>query len=684
MVHTPAMTQGADDGVDEPDALRAELAAERAAVQHWRRIADQRSAEYAALRNRTAVRALLSVERRAAPAAAGVRSAGRRLRSGSERLALGAGALSRTRRRREPAQPPASPATADGARRRRVAVVVVGTRAPVWAAAPPAGVTVEVVEDPAAVRAALAQAIVASAPDLVGVVAATTEPLAPGWLDHLVATVDRPGAGTPAAAPVDEDETVAAVPLVVHPRRPLRRATKHDGLVRAAGVSLRLDDGVPRAEARAAGTTPRPDDPPVDVDAGTGAALLVDRIAYEAAGGLAATRDLDAAVVELCARLRAQGGRVVLVSAAMVVDHRPVRTRRELHLVADPAGPGWRGAVHRSGPLLRRAADPRPSPPLTMAVTVAAPSGKVAARWGDWHMAQALAVSLRSRDVEVRVQTADRADDLVTRACDVHLVLRGLEPVPATPGQRHVLWIISHPEAVDDDELARAEVVLVASPRFAAHLRGRTTTPIGVLLQATDHRRFRPRPVDPRHRHDVVVVAKTRDVMRPAVADAVAAGLRPHIYGGGWNGLVDSDLVVTDHVDNEDLPVVYSSAGVVLNDHWATMRTWGFVSNRLFDVLACGTPVISDPVEGMDDLFDGAVLQYRSPGELRALVDEVLADPGLARKRAARGRDAVLARHTFDHRAGELLEALGAGRSVPEPPDARQGPSDGHLERGGG
>ena len=679
------MTRGADDGVDEPDALRAELAAERAAVQHWRRIADQRSAEYAALRNRTAVRALLSVERRAAPVAAVVRSAGRRLRSGSERLALGAGALPRVGRRRDPAVPPASASTADRTPRRRVAVVVVGAQAPVWVEAPPAGTTVEVVEDPAAVRAALTKAIATSAPDLVAVVAASTEPLAPGWLDHLVAAVDRPGAGTPAAAlDEDEDVTVAAVPLVVHPRRPLGRATKHDGLVRAAGVSLRLDAGVPRAEARGAGTTARPGDPAVEVDAGTGAGLLVDRVAYQAAGDLAAAGDLDAAVVELCARLRAQGGRVVLVPAAMVVDHRPVRSRRELHLVADPAGPGWRDAVHRSGAVLRRAADPRSCPPLTMAVTVAAPSAKVAARWGDWHMAQALAASLRSRGVEVRVQTADRAADLATRACDVHLVLRGLEPVRATPGQRHVLWIISHPEAVDDEELARAEVVLVASSRFAAHLRGRTATPIEVLLQATDHRRFTPRPVDPRHRHDVVVVAKTRDVMRPAVADAVAAGLRPRIYGGGWTGLVDPDLVVADHVDNEDLPVVYSSAGVVLNDHWATMRTWGFVSNRLFDVLACGTPVISDPVEGMDDLFDGAVLQYRSPDELRALVDEVLADPALARKRAARGRDAVLARHTFDHRAGELLEALGAGRIVPESTDPRQRPSDGRLERGGG
>ncbi|MGH9230272.1 MAG: glycosyltransferase family protein, partial [Acidimicrobiales bacterium] len=89
-----------------------------------------------------------------------------------------------------------------------------------------------------------------------------------------------------------------------------------------------------------------------------------------------------------------------------------------------------------------------------------------------------------------------------------------------------------------------------------------------------------------------------------------------------------------------------------------TMRAWGFVSNRLFDVLACGTPVISDPVEGMDELFDGAVVEYHTSDELRALVDDVLADPEGARQRAEGGRRIVLAHHTFDHRARQLIDHL--------------------------
>jgi hypothetical protein len=293
-------------------------------------------------------------------------------------------------------------------------------------------------------------------------------------------------------------------------------------------------------------------------------------------------------------------------------------------------------------------------------LSVAAPSAKIAPRWGDWYLAQALARSLRNLGHPVCVLTADRSDDPAGRSCDVRIVIRGREPVRRTAGQRHVLWIISHPEKLDMRECDEADLILVASHRFTAHLRSCTATPVEVFLQATDHRRFRPRPPDPRHAHPVAVVAKTRDVLRPVVADALAAGIRPAIYGTGWEAFVDSELVVADYVPNDELPVVYSSIGVLLNDHWSTMRSWGFVSNRLFDALACGTPVVSDDLPEVADLFGDAVPTYSEPAELRGHVDAALGDPVKARARAEDGRRRVLEAHTFDHRARWLLDAVDA------------------------
>jgi hypothetical protein len=640
--HVPAT----DDG-----DLAAELAAERAATEHWRRVARQRSADYAQLRHRPLVRAVLGVEWRLAPLSrtiATIRTKARQLLDGVVLALAGAGTapFRRSGTRRADLDAALRRLGDPGTVRRSITVIAVGAgdqRIETPARTP--DVAVVRVPQSSDIVASVRQAIDSSRTELVCLLLATTQPIDGYWLARLATEI--------------HDDVVAATPLLVHPLRPPSRATPHDGRVRAAGLEIGVaTDQSPVVQAAEAGAIADPDRPVRAVPAASPACLLLDRAGYEQAGGLPFTDALDVAVVELCMRMRAQGGVVVVVPGAVMVDTRRVRSLRELRAPIDTSSRSWRTAVDRSGAVFSHAGIPRPRPNARFALTVSAPSGKVAARWGDWHLAQGLADALRRRGHDADVWTLDHADDPAVRVADIHLVLRGVSPVRRTPGQRHVLWIISHPEDIEDAELDDADLVLVASERFADHLRTRTTTPVDVLLQATDDRRFVRHALDPKFEHEVTVVAKTRDVLRSSVADALSVGLRPALYGDGWRTLVDPALVVADYVPNETLPRVYSSAGVVLNDHWRTMQRWGFVSNRIYDVLACGTPVISDPVPGLAELFDGAVLEYRTPAELRAHVDRVLDDPAGAHERAARGRAAVLARHTFDVRAGELMCAL--------------------------
>jgi glycosyltransferase involved in cell wall biosynthesis len=499
--------------------------------------------------------------------------------------------------------------------------------------------------------AAAARAAARAHGELICFLPATSTALEPGWLARLAAAVD----GT----------TVAAAPVVVHPVRSTRRATPHDGRVRALGVALAVADDAPAVRAVGAGSAAVLRDGSTAVVGATAACVLVDRAACEAAGGLPDYDDLDLAMFELCRALRARGGEVVIAGDAVIVDHRPVASRSALRTPVSITSEAWRSYVEAHGPELMRAADPLASGTLRIALTVAAPSQKVAPRWGDWHLAEAFARALRRRGHIVRVQTLDHADDLAGRACDVHCVVRGLGSVRRTSGQAHVLWVISHPEQVSVEECDAADLVLVASSRFAEHLRARTRTPVEVMLQATDVTRFRPVPPVPLHVHDVAVVAKSRDVFRASVADAIAGGFRPAIYGSGWERFVDPALVVSDYVPNEDLPAVYSSVGVLLNDHWETMHEWGFVSNRLFDALACETPVISDDLPEIAGLFEGSVLTYRDAAQLRELIDSMLTDRTGARARAARGRELIASGHTFDHRAEQLLDALARHGLVP-------------------
>ncbi len=103
----------------------------------------------------------------------------------------------------------------------------------------------------------------------------------------------------------------------------------------------------------------------------------------------------------------------------------------------------------------------------------------------------------------------------------------------------------------------------------------------------------------------------------------------------------------------------------MLNDHWDDMRDEGFISNRLYDALACGAFVISDHVDGIEEEFDGAVATYRLPDELEPLISRYLADPAARRRLGRLGRDVVLERHTFDVRArtiAGIAASITAGR----------------------
>jgi spore maturation protein CgeB len=111
-------------------------------------------------------------------------------------------------------------------------------------------------------------------------------------------------------------------------------------------------------------------------------------------------------------------------------------------------------------------------------------------------------------------------------------------------------------------------------------------------------------------------------------------------------------------VPNRDLPSYYGAAGIVLNDHWVEQVEAGLINNRLYDALAAGAFVISDPVPGLEEEFDGGVVTYCGAADLALKVERFLANPAARERYVERGRRAVLARHTIAHRADELLAAI--------------------------
>lgn len=287
-------------------------------------------------------------------------------------------------------------------------------------------------------------------------------------------------------------------------------------------------------------------------------------------------------------------------------------------------------------------------------------------RWGDTHFAASLAASLRRLGQDVVIHRRGAEHSAATQFDDVSLTLRGRIPATALPGQFNILWVISHPEEVTEYEVLAFDVVLASSRVWATKMSERWGIPVGVMHQATDAERFFWRPAPEPEVDAVFVGGNFAPRVRKVVHDALEAGISLQVHGPNWESIVPAEFYGGPYVPNEQLADVYRSARFVLADHWEDMAREGFIQNRLFDAVAAGRRVISDPVAGLDEVFPGVdVLVCSGPDELRSLVEEARrhapgmgADSGQARRQAAAR---VRAEHSFDARAAQLLEIVEGG-----------------------
>jgi spore maturation protein CgeB len=154
---------------------------------------------------------------------------------------------------------------------------------------------------------------------------------------------------------------------------------------------------------------------------------------------------------------------------------------------------------------------------------------------------------------------------------------------------------------------------------------------------------------------------------RQAVLEALfvePARRRPHdhfVIGGAQypNDFPWADnILFKRHVAARDHPSFYASARLTLNVTRQVMAACGWCpSGRLFEAAACGTPIVSDWWEGLDEFFEPEceIIVVRTSEDILAVLER--SDSELARIGAA-ARERVLARHTAERRAAELERVL--------------------------
>ena len=291
-----------------------------------------------------------------------------------------------------------------------------------------------------------------------------------------------------------------------------------------------------------------------------------------------------------------------------------------------------------------------------------APDNETKLRWGDYPFAMSLKKNLEKLGFFVIVDFKENW--AYEEWADVVVALRGssfYRPDRRNKKTVYILWNISHPDWVTDYEYELFDIVCVGSKHYAAQLSERLTVPVYPLLQCTDTDIFYPASEETEKTFDYIFLGNSRGVARPCVMWAIDEKLPLRMWGSGWNVILQGhmDLIEAPMIENAKIPALYRASRVALNDHWSDMLEKQFINNRIFDVLACGLPVISDTFDELKDLFPDAVLHYTTRAQFHDCVEQLRTDYESVRAKVDAQWPLISREFSFERRAQQLAEMAG-------------------------
>ncbi|MBU3618787.1 glycosyltransferase [Polynucleobacter sp. JS-Fieb-80-E5] len=291
-----------------------------------------------------------------------------------------------------------------------------------------------------------------------------------------------------------------------------------------------------------------------------------------------------------------------------------------------------------------------------ISIKIGAPSKVKQKEWGDYHFALGVKRALTRLGHSVRIDCIDNFYINERMGDDVVIVLRGLASYTPTITQINVMWVISHPDDITLSEYESYDHVFIASEKYVRRLLESTLLKVNIstLLQCTDPEIFNPEIIPKNEIDQYLFVGNSRGVFRDVVRLSLKNDIPLAVYGPGWEGFIPSSMLKDEYIPNEILASFYKGAHVVFNDHWKDMRDNGFISNRIFDVVATGGLVVTDYVEGIGQVFESNVLTYADEAEFIRIIEKIKTSKDCNKVASSQ----ILSKHTFDQRIQEIIKAI--------------------------
>jgi len=315
-------------------------------------------------------------------------------------------------------------------------------------------------------------------------------------------------------------------------------------------------------------------------------------------------------------------------------------------------------------------ADRLPGNKLRFAIKTCTPS-KQNRGWGDTYFANSLAKAFVNFGHKCEVHFRNEWDQLDNHI-DIVIHIAGLYRYTPRPYNLNILWIINHPELHTFKEISQFDAVFCASKIHFENLKNNIKIPCFYLPQATDDEVFNPSKNTSTKDIDILFVGNNyyRDrKCRQIIQDVLETGKQYNLYivGQGWHNILYDRYIKAEFVEWEKLPELYARAKIVLNDHQESMRQFGFVNNRTFDLAALKAFQISNYVEGIEEF---GIVTYKTPEDLRQKLDYFLQNES-ERQEFANISNTLCQGYTFTNATREILNVVHRLLTIRSEPSAK-------------
>jgi len=183
--------------------------------------------------------------------------------------------------------------------------------------------------------------------------------------------------------------------------------------------------------------------------------------------------------------------------------------------------------------------------------------------------------------------------------------------------------------------------------------------PTEFIMLAADSDVFCPNNVNKKFKHNVTFLGmyhqkKSNEVTNLILRESIKFGLA--IYGSGWEENMDFKNYWRGKLPIADMPVLYSSAKVVLGITEDRQRKAGMINNRVFEALSCGACFISEYSSEMEQVFGDKIFFSKKAGDTEKQLDELINSYDNYTEHRKSARDIIIKEHTYINRVNQIMQ----------------------------